>query len=102
MQHSSQRLQQDLLRQLLLDWSRRPALQVGLLLELVQLGLSYRSGFSRRRRLLPRRQVCGRRLLSPRLPDSSAPEHPDSYHQLPAALVLEAELALAKPTRTRL
>ena len=31
-----QRLQQDLLRQLLPDWSRRLALQVGLLLELVQ------------------------------------------------------------------
>ena len=37
-----------------------------------------------------------------RLPDSSAPEQPDSYRRLPAALVLEAELARAKPTRTRL
>ena len=37
-EHSSQRLQQDLLHQLLLDWSLRLALQVGLLLELVRGG----------------------------------------------------------------
>ena len=37
-----------------------------------------------------------------RVPDSSAPEQPDSYHRLPAVLVLEAELARAKPTPTRL
>ena len=36
-----------------------------------------------------------------RQPDSSALEQPDSYRRLPAALVLEAELARAKPTRTR-
>ena len=33
--------------------------------------------------------------------DSSAPEHPDSFLQLPAVLVPEAELARVKPTRTR-
>ena len=36
------------------------------------------------------------------LPDWSAPAQPDSYPRLPAVLVPEAELARAKPTRTRL
>jgi len=34
--------------------------------------------------------------------DLSVPEQPDSYLQLPAALVPEAELGRAKPTQTRL
>jgi len=101
-QHLSQLLQQDLLRQLLLDWSRRPAPQVGLLLELVQLVVVLPL------RVLPEEVVAApaaglwQAAAVPRLPDSSAPEHLDSYHRLLAALVPEAELALAKPTRTRL
>jgi len=98
------RLQQDLLRQLLPDWSLRLVLQVGLLLELVQLEV-----------VLPRRVLLAAVAVAaapapgssqaaavPRRPDSSAPEQPGSYHRLPAALVPEAELARAKPTRTRL
>ena len=103
LQGSSQRLQQDLLRQLLPDWSRRPALQVGLLLELVQLEAVLPL------RVLPAAAAVAdpapglwQAVAVPRLPDSSAPEHPDSYHRLPAVLALEAELALAKPSRTRL
>jgi len=90
-------VQQDLLRQPLPDWSLRPALQAGLLLEVV----------------LPLRVLLAAAVAGPapgswqavaalRLPDSSAPEQPDSYHRLPAALVPEAELARAKPTPTRL
>ena len=102
MQHSSQRLQQDSLRQLLLDWSLRPALPVGLLLELVRLEAVLPL------RVLPAAAVADlapglwQAVAVPRLRDSSAPEHRDSYHQLRAALVPEAELARAKPTRTRL
>jgi hypothetical protein len=89
------------LRRLLRDWSLRLALQVGLLLEVV----------------LPRRVLLAvaavaapaanswQVLADPAQPvaalrqqDSSAPEQPDSYHRLPAALVPEAELARAKPT----
>ena len=98
----SQLLQQDLLRQLLPDWSLRRALQVGLLLELVQLEVVLPL------RVLPAAAVAGpapnlwQELAAPRLPDSSAPEQRDSYHRLPAALVPEAELARAKPMRTRL
>ena len=101
--------QQDLLRQLLPDWSQRLVLQVGLLLELV-----------RREVVLPPRvllaavavaapaasssqvvAVPARRVAVPRLQDSWVLEHPDSYHRLPAALVQEAELVRAKPTRTQ-
>ena len=97
------RLLQDLLRQLLPDWSRRPALQVGLLLELVQLEV-----------VLPRRVLLAAVAVAApapsssqaaaalRQPDSSVPEPLDLYHRLPAALLPEAELARAKPTRTRL
>ena len=107
------RLQQDLLRQLLPDWSLRLALQVGLLLELVQLEV-----------VLPRRvllaavavavpapgssqAVAVRAPSSSRAaaallpPDSWVPEPLDSYLRLPAALLPEAELVRAKPTRTR-
>ena len=92
------------MRQLLPDWSRRPALQVDLQLEVV-LPL----------RVLPEEAVAdpaaslsqvvadqAQQAAALRQPDSSAPEQPDSYHRLPAALVPEAELARAKPTRTRL
>ena len=109
-QDSSQRLLQDLLRRLLRDWSLHLALQVHLLVELVQLEV-----------VLPRRVLLAvaavaapaanswqvlahpaQPVAALRLPDSSAPEQPDSYHRLRAALVPEAELARAKPTRTRL
>jgi hypothetical protein len=104
------RLQQDLLRQLLPDWSLRPALLVGRLLELVQLEVVLPL------RVLPEAAAVAAPAASssqvaavpaqlaavPRLPDSSAVEHPGSYPRLLAALVPEAELARAKPTRTRL
>ena len=96
------------MRQLLPDWSLRLALQVGLLLELVQPEVVLRP------RVLLAAAVAvpaasssqvvavpAHRVAVPRLQDSSAPEHPDSYHRLPAALVPEAELVRAKPTRTR-
>ena len=103
-------VQQDLLHQLLQDWSLRPALQVGPPLELVQLEVVLPL------RVLPEAAavaapaasssqavaVPAQLAAAPRLPDSSAPEQPDSYHRLPAALVPEAELARAKPTPTRL
>ena len=101
------------MRQLLPDWSLRLALQVGLLLELVQLEV-----------VLPRRvllaavavavpapgssqAVAVRAPSSSRAaaallpPDSWVPEPLDSYLRLPAALLPEAELVRAKPTRTR-
>jgi hypothetical protein len=91
------------LRQLLPDWSLRLALLVGLLLEVVLLEVVLPL------RVLPEAAAVAapapglwQAAAAPRLPDSSAPEHPDSYHRLPAALVPEAELARAKPTRTRL
>jgi hypothetical protein len=98
------------LRQLLPDWSLRPALQVGLLLELVPLEVVLPL------RVLPEEAAVAAPAASSsqvladpaqpvaalRPPDSSAPEQPDSYHRLPAALVPEAELVRAKPTRTRL
>ena len=102
MQHLSQLLQQDLLRQLLLDWSRRPAPQVGLLLELVQLAVVLPLPVVPEAALAARAARLWQAVAAPQLPDSSAPEHPDSYHRLPAALVQEAALARAKPTQTRL
>ena len=90
-----------MLRQLLLDWSRRPALQVGLLLELVQLVVVLPLPVVPEAALAaPAADLC-QAAAAPRLRDSPAPEHPDSYHRLPAVLVPEAELALAKPTRTQ-
>ena len=108
MEDSPLQVQQDLLRQLLPGWSLRLALQAVLLLEVV----------------LPRQVLLAAEVAAPepsslqavaapargswqaaaalRPPDSSAPEQPDSYHRLPAALVPEAELARAKPTPTRL
>jgi len=96
------------LRQLLPDWSLRLALQVGLLLEVVLA----------RRVLLAAAVVAApapgssqavavpapslwQAAVALRQPDSSVPEPLDSYLRLPAALVPEAELVRAKPTRTR-
>jgi len=102
-----------LLRQLLPDWSLRLVLQVGLLLELVRLEA-----------VLPRRVLLAavavavpapgssqavavpapsssQAAAALRQPDSSVPEPLDSYLRLPAALLPEAELGRAKPTRTR-
>ena len=101
------------MRQLLPDWSLRLALQVGLLLELVQLEV-----------VLPRRVLLAavavavpapgssqavavpapgssQAVAALRQPDSSVPEPLDSYLQLRAALVPEAELVRAKATRTQ-
>ena len=85
------------MHQLLLDWSPRPALQVGLLLAVVLLLLVVPEAA-----LAPPAADLWQVAAAPRLPDSWAPEQPDSYPRLRAALVPEAELALAKPTRTRL
>jgi hypothetical protein len=98
------------LRQRLPDWSLRPALQVDLLPELVQLEVVLPL------RVLPEEEAVAAPAASSsqvvadpaqqaaalRQPDSSAPELLDSYHRLPAALVPEVELVRAKPTRTRL
>ena len=83
------------MRQLLPDWSLRPALQVDLLLELV----------------LPRRVLLAAAVAAPAEGSSqvvavpaqlaAALRQPDSYLRLPAVLVPEAELVRAKPTRTR-
>ena len=89
------------MRQLLPDWSLRPALQVGLLLELVQLAV-----------VLPLRVLPEEAAVADLAPSSSqvvavpaqpaaALRQPDSYLRLPAVLVPEAELVRAKPTRTR-
>ena len=106
-------MQQDLLRQLLPDWSLRLELQVGLLLEVVLLEV-----------VLPRRVLpaavavaapapgssqavavpapsSSQAAAALRQPDSSVPEPQDSYLRLPAALLPEAELGRAKPTPTR-
>ena len=102
MQQSSQRLRRDLLRRLLLDWSWRPALPVGLPLELVQLAVVLLLQVVPEEELAAPAADLWQAAAVLRLPDSSAPEQPDPYHRLPAALVPEAELARAKPTRTRL
>jgi len=100
------------LRQLLPDWSVRLVLQVGLLLELVQPEV-----------VLPLRVLLAAAVvaLAPdssqavavpaqdssqaaaalRQRDSLVPEPLDSYLQLRAALVPEAELVRAKATRTQ-
>ena len=95
---SSQRLQQDLWRQLLPDWSLRLALQVDLLLEVV-LPLP---ALPAEEAVVAPAADSWQAAAVPQLRDSSAPEQPDSYPRLPAVLVPEAELARAKPTRTRL
>ena len=90
------------MRQPLRDWSLRLALQVGLLLEVVQVLLEAAVAVAAlaanwsQAVAVPAQPAAG-------LPqqDSSAPEHPDSYLRLPEALVLEVELVRAKPTRTR-
>jgi len=80
----------------------RQALQVALQLELV---LVLQAGLLLQVHLAVAAAVLARDLwqevaeLLP--PDSSGPAHPDSCHQLPAALVPEAELEQTKPTRTR-
>ena len=94
---SRRRRQPDLLRQLLPDWSLRPALRVGRQLEVVpQLRVGLAAAVA-----APVANLW-QEAAGLRLPDSPAPEPRDSYHRLPAALVPEAELARAKPTRTRL
>jgi hypothetical protein len=90
------------LRQRLPDWSRRPALQVDLLLELVQLEVVLQL------RVLPEEEgvadpaASSSQVVADPAQQAAALRQPDSYHRLPAALVPEAELARAKPTRTRL
>ena len=112
------------MRQLLPDWSLRLVLQVGLLLELVQLeavlprqvllaavAVAVPAPGSSQAVAVPSQglsqavavpaQDSSQAAAALRLPDSLVPEPLDSYHRLPAALLPEAELARAKPTRTR-
>ena len=90
------------MRRLLRDWLLRPALQVDLLLELVQLEVVLPL------RVLPEEvgvadpAASSSQVVAVPAQQAAALRQPDSYHRLPAALVPEAELALAKPTRTRL
>ena len=98
------RLQQDLLRQLLPDWSLRLALLVGLLLEvvlprrvlLVAVAVAAPAPGSSQVVAVPAQPAAALRQ-----PDSSVPEPQDSYLRLPAALLPAAELVRVKPTRTR-
>jgi len=75
--------------------------QVGLLLEVVQVLLEAAVVAAPAASSSQVIAVPAHRVVVPRLQDSWAPEHPDSYHRLPAALVPEAELVRAKPTRTQ-
>ena len=94
------------MHRLLPDWSLRQALQAGLLLEVVRprrvllaavaVAVVALAANSSQAVAVPVQQAAGRQQ------DSSAAAHPDSYHQLPAALVPEAEeLVQVKATRTR-
>jgi len=111
------------LRQLLPDWSVRLVLQVGLLLELVQpevvlplrvllaaavvalapdssQAVAVPAQDSSQAVAVPA-QDSSQAAAALRLPDSLVPEPLDSYLQLRAALVPEAELVRAKATRTQ-
>jgi len=100
------------LRQLLPDWSVRLVLQVGLLLELVQpeVVLPLRvllaavvvvlAADSSQAVAVPA-QDSSQAAAALRQRDSLVPEPLDSYLQLRAALVPEAELVRAKATRTQ-
>jgi hypothetical protein len=107
------------LRQLLPDWSLRLALQVGLLLEvvlprrvlLVAVAVAAPApgwsqavavpALSSSQAVAVPAPSSSQAAAALRQPDSSVPEPLDSYLRLPAALVPEAELVRAKPTRTR-
>ena len=92
----SLRLQQDLFRRLLPDWLLHPALQVVRQLEVVPpLGVGLVAAVA-----VPAANLW-QAPAALRVPDSSAPEQPDSYRRLPAALVPEAVPVRAKPARTR-
>jgi len=90
-----------LLRQLLPDWSGRLALQVGLPLEAVQVLLEAAVVAAQAANSSQVIAVPAQLAAALRQRDSWVPEHPDSYHRLPAALVPEAELVRAKLTRTQ-
>ena len=89
------RLQQDLLRQLLPDWSLRLALQV-----LLAAVVAAPAPGSSQALAVPALSLW-QAVAALRQPDSSVPEPLDSYLRLPAVLVPEAELVRARPTRTR-
>ena len=76
-------------------------LQVGLLLELVPLAVALLLLVVPEAALAPPAADLWQAAAAPRLPDSWAPEPPDSYHRLRAALVPEAELVRGKATRTQ-
>jgi hypothetical protein len=102
-QDSSPRLQQDSLHLLGQDWSLRLALQVVRPLEValprrVRLAVAVAAPAAAVAAPVPSLWQAAAAL---RLRDSSAPEPLDSYLLLPAALVPQAELVQAKPTRTR-
>ena len=103
---SSQR-QRDLLHRLLRDYLLRLAHQAGLWLEvglprrvlLAAVVVAAPAASSSLVPAVPARGLSQAAVLLPQ--DSSEPEHLDSYLRLRAALVPEAELVRAKPTRTR-
>jgi hypothetical protein len=103
-QDSSQRLQQDSLHLLRQDWSLRLALQVDLRLEVVRVllaAVAVAAPAASSSQVLVVRAPGSSQAAAALRPDSSVPEQLDSYLLLPAALVPEAELVQAKPTRTR-
>ena len=92
------------MHRLLRDWSLRQALRVGLGQEvglrrqvlLAAVAVAVPVASSSQVVAVPAQLAAGLRQQ-----DSSVPEHPDPHLLLPAALVLQAELVQAKPTRTR-
>ena len=101
---SSRPRQRDSLRLLPRDWSLRLALRVGLPLEVVREHRVLLAVVAVVAQLVNSWRVLvvlARRAVVQRQPDSSAPEHLDSYLLLSVVLVRQAELVQAKPTRTR-
>ena len=105
---SSQQRQRDLLRRQLPDSSLLQALRVDLRPEIalkLELALALPAGLLLRVDLAVVAVVLAQGLSQAAAellrPDSSALGQPDSCPRLPAALVPEAELAQAKPARTR-
>ena len=89
------------MRQLLPDWSLRLALQVGLLLEVVQLEVVLLLRVLPEAAAVAAPAASSSQVVAVPAQPAAALRQPDSYLRLPAVLVPEAELVRAKPTRTR-